>query len=113
VDDVGEASFEAAQGFLVGFAGGAFALRESRCRWTSPEDTSIGATPQNEANADADRNRPAAPDRAGILAARTSPMPCKVVRVVPDAATAAAWVPVASVMRRSRRRGSPSSSTAT
>jgi hypothetical protein len=31
----------------------------------SPEETSIGATPQYEANADADRNRLAAPERAG------------------------------------------------
>jgi len=35
--------------------------------------TSIGATPQYEVNADADRNRLAAPERAGIFTARTSP----------------------------------------
>lgn len=87
--------------------------RERRWRWMSPEETSIGATPQYEANADADRNRVAEPERARIFAARTSPMPCSSVSVVPDAATAADKVAVASAMRRSRRRTSASSSTAT
>ena len=37
--------------------------------WTSPDDTSIGATPQYEAKADPDRNLLTAPERARIFAA--------------------------------------------
>jgi hypothetical protein len=79
----------------------------------SPDETSIGAAPQYEAKADADRNLLTAPERARIFAAVTSPMPCRPVKVVPDAATAADNAAVARVIRPSSRRTSLSRSAAT
>jgi len=77
---------------------------ESRCRTTSPKDTSIGATPQNEANAAEDGKRLTEPVRARSLAASTSPTPSSRVRLVPEAVTATVTAAVASAMRRSSRR---------
>jgi hypothetical protein len=48
----------------------------------------MGATPQKDANAAGERNLWMGPVRARILAATTSPMPCRAVRVLPERATA-------------------------